>query len=305
MSMFRPSAEQKKSELKAKLEISLKQCLDFEKKDDISASPTQAVAALKEKIKKLKLSIKSEVLELCPYLELIPETHNFVKNRHGGEYIYQGNYDLSKVECKNDKLTHLIGNTSVAEAITLIEDKNYDINGYSPFYGDTPLMLAIAKGWNHIDTAWVESKGPQFDHSQRKIIEALFRQADRLDINAVNLINGMTALHIACLRGDDPKLIEQLLLLGAKIDCVDLEGRTPLDLLNCSYEATQLIISDLTWSPSRGIRNIFEGTKVSKSYVATLPTISERLANIEKIKKMLADKNIEVSAVSVERKLSR
>lgn len=49
---------------------------------------------------------------------------------------------------ENTELMIDISNSSVAKG-DIEKDKN--INKYSLFYGNNPILLAISKGWNHIN----------------------------------------------------------------------------------------------------------------------------------------------------------
>lgn len=100
-------------------------------------------------------------------------------------------------------LTIHIANTNMDTALALIEC-GADVNKYASFYGNNPLTLATIKGWDHAD-----SEGRHGVY-QRPILEALLNKKE-LEVNAIDLRTGMTALHYACLRGDDPAFIEKLL----------------------------------------------------------------------------------------------
>ncbi len=53
-----------------------------------------------------------------------------------------------------------------------------------------------------------------------------------LDLNAIESSSGNTPLHIICKRNGDQKIIKLLLNSGSHMDCVNKEGKTPLDYVN-------------------------------------------------------------------------
>jgi hypothetical protein len=201
--------------------------------------------------------------------------------------------DLPQFHCENTPASprifhygsHLmisIANTFPSSALALIQS-GANINQYSPHYGNTPLLLVISKGWNHIDDSERPRENELHERSQQPIITALLDAG--ADVNAIHLKNGMTALHIALLRGDDVELIKLLLTRGAKLDCVDFMGRTPVDLLSFEYDAVQEIVGKLLDDSEFGSDDLSE----NKSFVATLPTKADRARNIEAIKTLLID----------------
>jgi hypothetical protein len=187
-----------------------------------------------------------------------------------------------KIMVSNTALITQIAITGMLKALKLIK-AGADINKYSPFYGDNPLLLAVTKGWNHLmdEEPEPEDITPEIPN-QEKIIEALLARDD-LDIHAVNATNGMTALHIACLRGDEPTLIELLLQRGVKPDSEDCLGKTASDYLDSSYAKAKETIIQLTDGDLFGSH---ETLKPNQSTMATLPTEAERARNVLLIKKI-------------------
>jgi hypothetical protein len=169
-------------------------------------------------------------------------------------------------------LTVKISNSENSGALSLIRS-GADINKYSPTFGNNPILLSIAKGWNHID--------PRTGvlGSQKPIICELLN-SHQLDINATHFKTGMTALHLACIRGDDIELIDMLLARGANPALKDYNGYTPLDLLDENYESAQKTVAQQTGG--------FSFWQENKCSVATLPSRQERLKNIAKIRQRLS-----------------
>lgn len=102
----------------------------------------------------------------------------------------------------------------------------------------------------------------------RPVIERLLEHPE-LDINAIDLKTGMTALHIACVRGDDPALVRKLLEKGAKPDIRDYSGATPLDLID----------RGLSWDDAKAKIESVGG-------VITLPAREDRSNNQVEIRKL-------------------
>ncbi|QJT95119.1 hypothetical protein HGO53_06010 [Wolbachia endosymbiont of Diaphorina citri] len=224
---------------------------------------------------------------------------------------------------ENTELMFDISNSSVAKGDI---EKDENINKYSLLYGNNPILLAISKGWNHIngqdfsgfcsnlqkDINKGESFLPQYEKDlkeklyirnrvnknkkilnkisgllkQKDIISKLLERED-LDINCIHLSNGMTPLHIACLRGDSPELIQRLLDKGANPDAVNYKGEKPIDMLGYSYEDTQEIVGKMAGGCTFGILDAYTECDENKSVVATLPTRKEREDNIKVIREIL------------------
>lgn len=178
-----------------------------------------------------------------------------------------------------------IANSDTEMALSLIE-AGASVDKYAFGYGNNPLLLAITKGWNHIDIDEVVEKKSEENKSQKPIIEALLEKG--ADVNCIHLKNAMSPLHIACLRGDDPELIKQLIDHGADKNAVDLMGRTAVDLLDFDYEQTQKILEQLLDNCGFGQAPFSE----NRSFVATLPDRQEREQNIEAIRGFFQGKHI-------------
>ncbi len=192
----------------------------------------------------------------------------------------------------NTSLMYCVSNTQEIWARTLIH-AGADINKYNPVYGNNPLLLAVSKGWNHSSASNFGDDSivpPRDEHdvyntiihaeNQFGIIKCLLA-SPQLDINAQHLANGMTALHIACLRGDEAEFIQILIDKGADINIKDDDGKTPIDYLDTSYEDAQAMIVKLT-----GGYHYFSNKKFPHSSdVATLPSREFRQNNIEDIRK--------------------
>lgn len=172
-------------------------------------------------------------------------------------------------------LTIAVSNTESLPALFFI-NQGADVNKYALSFGNNPLLLAVSKGWNHSDNEVQSGDMSAFaklgrESKQKDIIQRLL-EVPTLDVNAQHLGNGMTALHIACLRGDDPELIQGLINKGADLRRVDYQGRTPLDCLNISYTEARQMTNRLA-----GIRPEIHG---EANTLSTLPSPAERERNI-------------------------
>jgi len=205
------------------------------------------------------------------------------------DYLWQHDSEplISSTVNSNTHLINQLGSTNYENTMSLIE-LGADVNQYSAKHGNTALLLAVSKGWNHQDSEnFVPNVFSRF-YPQRKIIISLLEH--KADVNAIHLVNGMTALHIACLRGDDPELIVLLFNNRANLNAKDYEGRTPLDLLNLDYESAQKIIIQMTVLSEIGWKEWNFGYKLpeNKSITATLPTRKHRRENQKEIRELLA-----------------
>lgn len=191
--------------------------------------------------------------------------------------------DVYPIGCNTSLLVSI--SCSYSSAASKLIDLGADVNKYSLKYGSTPLLLSIAKGWNHQNTDVTPNKDALYP--QRAIIKKLLA-VEKLDINAQYLVNGMTALHIACLRGDNPELIKLLLDRGSDITIRDHKGLTPIDYLKFNFSVAQKTIENLMDNNKFG-RAFGAGKRYlpNQSYVATLPSEKERSKNQAIIKSML------------------
>lgn len=264
-----------------------------------------------EKINKVINQGYQRYLDMCQLIDKKKVNFYIGKNNgeHVGEYVKNGlncivdeksnriefdcaeypiprfNIDLQTYYMKditihnNTQLMHRISGSSVIVHMM----GSYDINEYSLLYGNNPIILAVSKGWNHTDPDGAKQNRGKF--LQRKIINDLLDHPN-LDPNVIELKTGMTPLHIACLRGDDPELITRLLKKGAGIEAKDYKGNKPIDLLNYEYKEVQKIIGSMTGR----IFGVDSGNiryEENKSFCATLPTKQERDENIKQIREIL------------------
>lgn len=191
--------------------------------------------------------------------------------------------DIRAVLGNNTQLMLDISNSN-SKRIEHLINQTKNINMYNLKYGNNPILLSITKGYNHENT---DHKGLQ-PSLQKNIINKLLERED-LDINCIHLGSGMTPLHIACLRGDSPELIQKLLDKGADLNAVDYYGNKPNDLLSYSYEKVQIIIQNMTGNYKFGGKEHSHiKLRENQSYTATLPTREERESNIKEIREILS-----------------
>ncbi|WP_160116891.1 ankyrin repeat domain-containing protein, partial [Legionella sainthelensi] len=183
------------------------------------------------------------------------------------------------------ELLYYIANSRTNTALRYINEGDY-INDYNMVFGDTPILLALCKGWNHLEP----KKHP---YTQRAIIEALLAKKS-LEVNCIHLRNGMTPLHIACLRGDSPDLIKALLKRGADCTALDYKGRRPVEMLNIDNVERQEIIGELSGSSGNSSRVFKQYDQPSKNLVtAKIPTSQERKQSILNIRFLLAKSSVQ------------
>ncbi|MBF0207430.1 MAG: ankyrin repeat domain-containing protein [Oligoflexia bacterium] len=189
-------------------------------------------------------------------------------------------------------LTIAVSNSATDRALAAI-DAGADVNKYAVQFGTNPLILATLKGWNHCDPLIDNSSVYIATHAaQRPIIEKLLAHP-KLEINAIELSTGMTALHIACLRHDDPQYIQMLLAKSANPTLRDSMGRTALDIIRdqttSSYEELKRIINEMTVEGQHGIYDFGNcGGAENISVTATIPSREEYERNRNEIIRILA-----------------
>ena len=139
---------------------------------------------------------------------------------------------------------------------------------------------------------------------QKDIINKLLERED-LDINCIDLKYGITPLHIACLRGDSPELVQKLLNKGADLNAVNYKSKKPIDLLDYSYEDTQKIIGDITGGWAFGTKDLYTEYDENQSAVTTLPTREERESNIKVIREILCTTKSRSDASTVDNQIPK
>ncbi|KTD22911.1 Ankyrin repeat protein [Legionella lansingensis] len=141
----------------------------------------------------------------------------------------------------NTPLLWGIANSSIESVMLLLNpqivtDKNemtQQINQAS-HNGNTPLILSIAKGWEHKDS---DRKSERF---QSEVAMQLLKLG--ANVHAKDRF-GRTALHYACLHRNK-EAIEALVERGADLHVKDLEDVTPLDMKEYSgYKADEILRS--------------------------------------------------------------
>ncbi len=258
--------------LKAELQEEL--WLDYETLADLCSSFASAV------IERYRLDFPSPILMMndlllnyLPIQRQLFDFHHICADRSHNRYI---SFPEAELESYGTNLTIAISNSDVLGSQTLISQVT-NINKYSYGFGNNPLLLAVAKGWTHYHhTYYFNPREPLTITGQRKIIEGLFSRQD-LDVNKQHLFNGMTALHIACLRGDDPLLIQKLLARGADVELIDYEGKIAMDYLDVDYSNAKQIF--LCLHPDNS----------ETSDVYTLPGEQERINHIEQIRAVFTE----------------
>jgi ankyrin repeat protein len=101
-----------------------------------------------------------------------------------------------------------------------------------PHLRNTPLILAMKKGWDHIDTQYDPSERERPPPRMGNVIAALAGSGVKLDTQDGC---GNTALHIAMLHREAPA-VRLLLKHGARLDIRNNAGLLPADMLAVPYE---------------------------------------------------------------------
>lgn len=158
-------------------------------------------------------------------------------------------------------MTYIVSNTTYDEDEIKAASRE-EINYLSPIYQNTPLILAISKGYNHIDTEYNDQNlNPA--NNQKSIINAILGHKNFDSINTKGEILGLTALEIAILRHDDLEIINKLVKKGAE---VPQKGRMQ-DLLSLEWKEAFEVLKVMTGDEGLLIEN---SDNVSNRF--TLPT---------------------------------
>ena len=83
-------------------------------------------------------------------------------------------------------------------------------------------------------------------HGSHEVVDFLLAGSNGLDVDvdAVNVTMGRTALHECSLKKDDPRMVAMLLRAGASPHAVDRKGMTPLHyMVSCQNESRPLSVS--------------------------------------------------------------
>lgn len=182
--------------------------------------------------------------------------------------------------CSQTELLYYIANSKTNIALHYVND-DYYINDYNLELGYTPILLALCKDWDHIHPR-------KYSLTQKPIIDALLAKG-ALDVHCIHLKNGMTPLHIACLRGECSELVKKLLARGADCNALDYQGRKPADMLHLSDKEINTIISDLSGSLNNCCGRFKKAnSNIMKSEIATTPASQERKHYMLNIRYFLA-----------------
>lgn len=135
------------------------------------------------------------------------------------------------VYLNNTPLLWAIANTSIQAACTLLDKSvitcadtmRKQIN-QTDTKKTTPLILAVSKGYTHVDQDGKSGK----DANQGQIIDRLLELG--ADVNKQE-DSGFSALHYACIH-QNKKLIASLLKYGANPFLLNQKGEMPIDLLS-------------------------------------------------------------------------
>jgi len=116
--------------------------------------------------------------------------------------------------------------------------QRYDeITGNVSTVGQTPLQLAIAKGYTTVN-----GSGHSVSIPNLMLAEKLLHLGANDRIDYAEPTKGNTALHIACARHDFPA-IKLLIRFGASRDVKNAEGKTPLDMLSLTFTDAQKLLA--------------------------------------------------------------
>lgn len=128
----------------------------------------------------------------------------------------------------NTPLMWAVANAQTQEALRYI-DAGAELGIQDTFIRNTALHLAVAKGWNHVDTE-------KNDHLPLSHVTlALLQHGANTNIQDKN---GNTPLHIAVVRRDI-EAIDALLKHGAKSDIKNKKNKKPLKMVDMTYAEAQ------------------------------------------------------------------
>ena len=115
--------------------------------------------------------------------------------------------------------------------------RNYDEKtGEITYVGQTPLLLAIAKGYESHS-----GDGCPLAVSNLSLAQKLLALGANASIDYAEPAQGNTALHLAFARRDD-KAIALLLSFGATLLIANQDGKTPMDMLTLSFTEVQALL---------------------------------------------------------------
>lgn len=157
---------------------------------------------------------------------------------------------------KNTPLHWAIANANNGTALAIIEHAPHTVLNMQCIGGNTPLHLAIAKGYTDCS-----SQGDRLECSNFELTRALIEKGARLDIanfakKNLSSSGGNTPLHLACARRDLPTM-RLLIQNHVKLKIRNNSGKTALDLIDLTYEEASNLIRD-TVSPFLLPKELFD-----------------------------------------------
>lgn len=201
------------------------------------------------------------------------------------------------VYLNNTPLLWAIANSSIQAACTLLDKSvitcadtmRKQIN-QTDTKKTTPLILAVSKGYTHVDQSSKSSK----DAYQGQIIDRLLELG--ADVNKQE-DSGFSALHYACIH-QNKKLIALLLKYGANPFLLNQKGEMPIDLLSKEQDQRANLLRNAC-----SVFTLEEGNASNKKEIESLLK-SKMSAMIDKSKsnsKRLLEDLIQVSSPSNEK----
>lgn len=179
--------------------------------------------------------------------------------------------DLLLTFLGNTPLLWAVANSSVSFALALLDlPETFHVNVKStiPSWGNTPLILSVAKGWSHVNT---EKKD---QNSQKELVLKLLQKG--AEVNAVDA-QGRSALHYACLHRN-LEAIKTLVQAGAVWDIKDKKGQTPLDFCCLCLEMAKERLQIATGGPLNYTHTLEQDNfeKCSEFYHALVGILEEK-----------------------------